>query len=614
MEKILVTATLILLACTCISLVIPIERGDRRNVLPTILPAVISYPQSSTAIAQIYVEHSSVTDLVVDLGVGDPSQPRWSINVWNRKSSIGNLDLTVDISAAAQYLPPSEENRWFLRVFDAAGGNQGQIDKFTIISGSQTFDSTSIPVAIYDFQASYSYIPGVPLELAISRRISIRDFPATENYTFPEVSSDLLLKVLWAGYGISSLGRTAANISGNYPLVIYVCNKTAVYKYNPTYNRLELFKYGDYRFSDTNPDYPGPGTHRAPVELFICLDTNKSNDPLLASMEAGAVIQNMYLEANSLGLGTVCVGGVNNTVVHGMLNLPTNHVVLLNMPLGHPTSWAFYNFTCVAAPGSAGLPTVRQSSIFLDSALAEASKSHDWSEVPLTPRETSQILWSAYGRSYLEDMRPGFWSFQYQHRTIASASSYPLQIWVMNSTGTYQYDPWGHNIFAKSLGDRRTELAQYTAAPWVASSPMTLLAVLNTSQMYQGQLWAAQALDWAYTEIGSLIQDVFLESAAWGLVADWSKIVDENATRTILGIANFTDLRPIIAVTVGHPLVRGDINNDGIVDIYDAIILSNAFDSTPSSPKWNPKADINSDGFVDIYDAIILASNFGRTT
>jgi hypothetical protein len=322
----------------------------------------------------------------------------------------------------------------------------------------------------------------------------------------------------------------------------------------------------------------------------------------------------MYLEANSLGLGTVCVGGVNNTVVHGMLNLPTNDVVLLNMPLGYPTSWAFYNFTCVAPPGSAELPTVRQSSVFLDSALSEARESHAWSEIPLTSQEISQILWSAYGRSYLEDMRSSFWSFQYQHRTIASASSYPLQIWVMNSTGTYQYDPWGHNIFAMSLGDRRTELAQYTAAPWVASSPMTLLAVLNTSQMYQGQQWAAQAMDWAYTEIGSLIQDVFLESAAWGLVADWSKIVDENATRSILGIANYTDLRPIIAVAVGHPLVRGDINNDGVVDIFDAIMLSAAWNSMPGSPKWNSNADINNDNIVDIYDAIILANNFGKTT
>jgi hypothetical protein len=61
------------------------------------------------------------------------------------------------------------------------------------------------------------------------------------------------------------------------------------------------------------------------------------------------------------------------------------------------------------------------------------------------------------------------------------------------------------------------------------------------------------------------------------------------------------------SVSVGIP---GDLNGDGTVDIYDALILSAAFNSTPSSRNWNANADINGDGIVDIYDAIILAGNF----
>ncbi|MGD0494707.1 MAG: dockerin type I domain-containing protein [Candidatus Bathyarchaeia archaeon] len=63
-------------------------------------------------------------------------------------------------------------------------------------------------------------------------------------------------------------------------------------------------------------------------------------------------------------------------------------------------------------------------------------------------------------------------------------------------------------------------------------------------------------------------------------------------------------------VTVTFP---GDVNGDGTVDIYDAILLSGAFGSSPGSPKWNPNADLNNDGIVDIYDAIILAGNYART-
>jgi hypothetical protein len=62
-------------------------------------------------------------------------------------------------------------------------------------------------------------------------------------------------------------------------------------------------------------------------------------------------------------------------------------------------------------------------------------------------------------------------------------------------------------------------------------------------------------------------------------------------------------------VYVGIP---GDLNGDGTVDIYDAIILAGAFNSSPSSTNWNANADINGDGTVDIYDAIILSAHFGQ--
>ena len=60
--------------------------------------------------------------------------------------------------------------------------------------------------------------------------------------------------------------------------------------------------------------------------------------------------------------------------------------------------------------------------------------------------------------------------------------------------------------------------------------------------------------------------------------------------------------------------IPGDINGDGTVDIYDAILLSTAFNSQPGMTNWNPNADINGDGIVDIYDAIILASHFGQSS
>jgi hypothetical protein len=65
--------------------------------------------------------------------------------------------------------------------------------------------------------------------------------------------------------------------------------------------------------------------------------------------------------------------------------------------------------------------------------------------------------------------------------------------------------------------------------------------------------------------------------------------------------------------------ILGDINGDGVVNMYDAILFAKAYNShcanydyqgEPASPNWNANADLNHDGIVNIYDAIIFANNF----
>ncbi len=59
--------------------------------------------------------------------------------------------------------------------------------------------------------------------------------------------------------------------------------------------------------------------------------------------------------------------------------------------------------------------------------------------------------------------------------------------------------------------------------------------------------------------------------------------------------------------------IPGDINGDGVVDVYDLIIVASAYGSTPSDSNWNPNADINGDETVDIFDLILVASHYGET-
>jgi hypothetical protein len=61
-----------------------------------------------------------------------------------------------------------------------------------------------------------------------------------------------------------------------------------------------------------------------------------------------------------------------------------------------------------------------------------------------------------------------------------------------------------------------------------------------------------------------------------------------------------------------HVGIVGDVNADGMVDVYDLILVSSAFGSSQTKKEWNPNADINNDNIIDIYDLILVASHFGE--
>jgi hypothetical protein len=75
------------------------------------------------------------------------------------------------------------------------------------------------------------------------------------------------------------------------------------------------------------------------------------------------------------------------------------------------------------------------------------------------------------------------------------------------------------------------------------------------------------------------------------------------------GINGWMDTTPLAAPIFW---ITGDIKTDGIVDIYDAIKISNQFNTVWCTTKWDPREDLNGDGIVDIYDAILLAKNYGK--
>jgi len=58
--------------------------------------------------------------------------------------------------------------------------------------------------------------------------------------------------------------------------------------------------------------------------------------------------------------------------------------------------------------------------------------------------------------------------------------------------------------------------------------------------------------------------------------------------------------------------IPGDVNGNRTVDVYDSLLLAQAYSAQPENPNWKPNTDINSDDRTDVLDLIILSTNYGR--
>jgi len=406
-----------------------------------------------------------------------------------------------------------------------------------LASGNEMTDSTSI--LDHNGHGSSS---DIPLETVISRRISIK---RSQFYSDTELPWEVVSKVLWAAYGYSSWStRTVPSLCGSYPLMIYVCNATACYNFVPETQSLNLWKHGDYRAVG--------GGYMAPILLYIAVNTDRCGDIYWGNAESGCMIQSIYLMANALNLGTVCMGGswLDRTYIHEQLGLPQNEEVLYKMPLGYlnPPYEDYQNLVAASRPSSQELPEIQDSNLSIADALDAVFSSHQWSENPVTKQELSQLLWASYGYSYYEDTAASSHPMNIsRHRTVPSArAKYPMIIYAVNSSGIFRYVPYEHTITMVVVGDRRQNIAAASGHDWMASAPLMIGLVWNDSRIYN--------INTTYTEVGLITQNIYLESAAWGLIADWGKAdTDEEAMREALGLVGQTHLHLASIITVGPP-------------------------------------------------------------
>ena len=186
---------------------------------------------------------------------------------------------------------------------------------------------------------------GVSVEKALLGRRSVRTF-SNKPLTLGEVS-----QLLWAAQGITGKRgdrelRTAPSAGALYGLETYLAaaNVTGltqgVYHYSPQGHTLTLLMTGDKR-TDLSAASLGQSCVKegAAAIIFTAVYERITKKYVgrgvrFAHMEAGHAAQNVYLQAEALGLGTVAVGSFTESEVKKLLSLPEGEEPIYLMPVG----------------------------------------------------------------------------------------------------------------------------------------------------------------------------------------------------------------------------------------------------------------------------------------
>lgn len=181
------------------------------------------------------------------------------------------------------------------------------------------------------------------VEEALLKRRSIRDYK-DEPLTLAEIS-----QLLWAAQGITETKkgyRTAPSAGALYPLETYVVAGNVsdladgVYKYKPYGHELMKVAEGDRRSELAAAALGQPAVKKgAAVIVFSAVYERTSGKygergTRYVHMETGHAAQNIYLQAVSLGLGTVTIGAFDDGQVKKILSMPENEQPLYIIPVG----------------------------------------------------------------------------------------------------------------------------------------------------------------------------------------------------------------------------------------------------------------------------------------
>jgi len=162
------------------------------------------------------------------------------------------------------------------------------------------------------------------LERAIASRRSRRDF-LSDSLSLEQIS-----QLSWAAQGqdSGSYHRTAPSAGATYPLELFVVTGDGLFRYLPAEHSLERLQQQDVRAELALAGWGQEFIEAAPLTFVFTAEFSRTTRRYgrrgirYVYMEAGHAAQNIHLQAEALGLGSVAVGAFDDASVSKVLSLP----------------------------------------------------------------------------------------------------------------------------------------------------------------------------------------------------------------------------------------------------------------------------------------------------
>lgn len=186
----------------------------------------------------------------------------------------------------------------------------------------------------------------VSLEQTIRRRRSCRSF------TNKTLALDHLSQILWAASGITEdngFKRAAPSGGALYPIDVYVAlGKKSVsefdaglYRYEPKGHRVTKVNQQDLREKIARASLFQMWMADAPVQIVLVAEYSRSTVKYhergirYTMIEAGHIGQNVFLQAEALGLKAGIVGAFSDEKLIRIMEISSKYEPLLVMPVGY---------------------------------------------------------------------------------------------------------------------------------------------------------------------------------------------------------------------------------------------------------------------------------------